>query len=99
MHQEHKALVENRTYTLVPLPPGRTAVGTRWLYKIKSHANSTVEHYKARWVAKGYSQRHGIDYNETFAPVVQLENLHLLLAYATLRDLEIDQMDIDSAFL
>ncbi len=55
-----------------------------------------VECYKACSVAKGYSQHHGMDYNETFAPVICLENLCMLLAYTTLQDLEVDQMDVDS---
>ncbi len=84
MHLEHQALLANHTYTLVPLPQGHVAVGTRWLYKIKSHVDRTIECYKAQWVTKGYSQHHGVDYDETFAPMVCLENLHMLLAYTTL---------------
>ncbi len=99
MHLKHQALVANCTYMLVPLPWGHIAVGTKWLYKIKSHMDRTIKCYKAWWVAKGYFQHHGIDYDETFALVVCLENLHMLLAYITLCDFEIDQMDVDSAFL
>ncbi len=58
-----------------------------------------IECYKAWWVVKGYSQHHGIDYNKTFAPVVCLENLHMLLAYATLCEFKINQMDVEFAFL
>lgn len=99
MHLEHQALVANHTYTLVPLPAGHTAVGTCWLFKIKSCVDGTVECYKACWVTKGYSQHHRIDYDETITLVIHLENLHMLLAYATMWDLEVDQMDVDSAFL
>ncbi len=84
MHLEHQALLANHTYMLVPLPQGCVAVGTRWLYKIKSCVDGTIECYKAQWVTKGYSQCHGIDYDKTFAPMVHLENLHMLLAYTTL---------------
>ncbi len=84
IHLEHQALLANHTYMLVPLPQGHVVVGTRWLYKIKSCVDGTIECYKAQWVAKGYSQRHGVDYDETFAPMVHLENLCILLAYATL---------------
>jgi transposase InsO family protein len=99
MDEEYRALMANNTFTLVPLPPDRTAVKTRWVYKIKQKADGSVDRFKARWVARGYSQKYGIDYDQTFAPVVRLENLRMLLAYATLRNLEIDQMDVDSAFL
>jgi hypothetical protein len=99
MHKEHNALLHNSTYTLVLLPADCKAVGTRWIFKIKHCADSSIKQYKARWVAKGYTQWQGIDYNEMFAPVVQLENLHLLLVLATLLNLEVDQIDINSAFL
>ncbi len=98
MQEEYNALLANGTFILVPLPKGSNAVGARWLYKIKQRADGTVERYKARWVAKGYSQQFGIDYDETFAPVVRLENLRFLLALATMYDLQIDQIDVDSAF-
>jgi hypothetical protein len=99
MHKEHNALLHNSTYTLVPLPADHKAVGTRWIFKIKHHADGSIECFKARWVAKGYTQQQGIDYDETFAPVVHLENLRLLLALATLLNLEVNQIDVDSAFL
>jgi hypothetical protein len=99
MEEEFQALIRNCTFDLVPLPAGRKAVSTRWVYKLKRRADGTPERYKARWVAKGYSQRYGIDYDETFAPVVRLENLRLLLAHAAAHDLEIHQMDVDSTFL
>ncbi len=83
----------------VLLPPGRKAVGTHWIFKIKQHADSSINQHKARWVAKGYSQHHSINYNKTFAPVMHLENLHFLLSLTTLHDLEVYQININSAFL
>ncbi len=99
MEEEFNSLMRNGTYTLVPLPSGRNVIRTRWLYKVKCRADGSVERYKARWVAKGFSQLYGVDYDETFAPVVRLENLRLLLALANALNLEIHQMDVDSAFL
>jgi transposase InsO family protein len=99
MKLEYESLVNNNTFTLVPLPPNRKPIQAKWIFKVKHDANGVIQKHKARWVAKGYSQQEGIDYNDTFAPVVRLENMRLLIAYATQHNLEIDQMDIDSAFL
>jgi len=99
MIDEHKALLNNKTWTLVPRPRNCKPVRAKWVYKVKLRADGSIECYKARWVAKGYSQRFGIDYDETFAPVMRMENLRFLLAIATILDLEIHQMDVDLAFL
>ena len=99
MEAEHSALALNKTYSLVPLPEGRRPVATRWIYRVKHRADGSIERFKARWVAKGFSQLYGIDYDETFSPVVRLENLRMLLAFGTIHSYEIHQMDVDSAFL
>src|SRR5690606_18612045 len=89
----------NRVFKLEPLPAGRKAIGACWLFKVKRLANSMIDRFKAQWVGKGYSQRPGIDFNETFSPIVRIENLQLLLAIATALDLKIHQMDVDTTFL
>ncbi len=70
-----------------------------WLFKLKQHTNGVINHFKAQWVAKGYSQCPGIDFNETFSPVICMENLCLLLALTMALDLEGHCMDIDTTFL
>ena len=65
----------NDVWEVVPRPQDRSVVGSRWIYKIKYAANGSVEKYKARFVAKGYAKKEGIDYEETFGPVA---NIHLL---------------------
>jgi len=99
MVEEIKAIRANGTYVLVPLPHGRNPIQTRWVYKIKFLADGSIDRYKARWVAKGFTQRFGVDYDETFAPVVRLENLRFLLAMANAMNLDIHQLDVNSAFL
>jgi hypothetical protein len=96
---EMDSLIENGVFELVKLPPGRKAIGSRWVFKIKRDAAGLVERYKARLVAKGYSQRPGFDYSETFSPTPKWATIRAILAYAALNDLEIWSVDISSAFL
>jgi transposase InsO family protein len=97
--EEHESLKKTNTFRLVELPIGRKALGSKLIFKLKTRADGTPERYKARIVVQGFSQREGIDFTETYAPVVRYESLRFLLALAVLLDLEIHQMDVDSAFL
>jgi hypothetical protein len=99
MQEEFKALMCNRTYVLVLLPQGRKPISTQWLYKVKLHTDSLIDRYKARWVAKGFTQHFSINYDSTFSPVVWIENLWLLLAFVNARNLEIHQVDVNTVFL
>jgi hypothetical protein len=96
---EYDSLIENRTWSLTSLPPGRKAIGSKWVYKIKENADGTIAKYKARLVAKGYTQREGIDFTDTFAPVVKFTTIRTLLALAALKDYSVNQMDISTAYL
>lgn len=70
MKQEMKSLEENEIWDLVELPKNRKVVGSKWVYKLKSGVDGSIERYKARLVAQGFSQKYGTDYDETFCPVV-----------------------------
>jgi hypothetical protein len=71
MQFELAALEANHTWSLTPLPPGKTAIGCRWVYKIKRHSDGTIECFKARLVAKGYTQLEGINYHDIFFPLLK----------------------------
>ncbi|SPO25882.1 uncharacterized protein UTRI_03247 [Ustilago trichophora] len=97
--KELASLSENGTWTLEDLPPGRRAVGSKWVFKIKLKADGTVDKYKARLVAQGFTQQHGVDYDETFAPVLKFATLRLLIALAAQEGWLAHQMDVITAYL
>eukprot|EP00253_Pinus_taeda_P019303 PITA_19303 len=76
-----------------------SVVGSRWIYKIKYATDGNVEKYKARFVAKGYAQKEGIDYEETFAPVAKYTFIRTVISLAALMEWEICQMDVKATFL
>ena len=96
---EIDALERSGTWTVTDLPPGKQAIGCKWIFKIKFNADGTVERYKARLVACGNKQEEGVDYNETFAPVVKMNTVRTLLGISAARDWELHQMDVHNAFL
>ena len=99
INTELAALEENNTWTPMPLPIGKRAISSKWIFKIKRDSENNIERYKARLVAKGFMQKEGIDYNETFAPVIRKQSLRILLAIAVNENLEIHHIDVITAFL
>ncbi|MCO5604538.1 hypothetical protein L7F22_058705 [Adiantum nelumboides] len=97
MKFEMQSLYANNTWELVPLPKGKKAILNKWVYKVKC-VDDKPKH-KARLVAKGYAQMEGIDFHEIFSPVVKMTTLHVLFALCAILDLELDQMDVVTAFL
>ena len=96
---EYSSLIENDTWDLVDLPEGRKPVECKWILKIKRGSDGSIKRYKARLVAKGFFQKHGTDYDETFAPVIRYSSIRTLIAYAVQNNMKIDQMDVVTAFL
>jgi hypothetical protein len=84
---------------VVPRPEGKSVVTSKWLYKIKYVANGNIEKYKARFVARGFSQVEGIDYDETFAPVARYTSIGSIMAIAVEIGWKIHQMDVKTLFL
>ncbi len=92
-------LKRNGTYRLEPLPPGYRALDGKWVFKTKKDANGDITRFKARWVVKGFLQKEGVDFFETFAAVVKAPSFKLVFALIALYDLECAQMDMVTAFL
>ncbi|CAL1352482.1 unnamed protein product [Linum trigynum] len=100
MNAEFAALDANKTWSIVPRPPPPTPViGSRWVYTLKFLPDGTLERYRARVVAQGYSQEYGIDFEETFAPVAKMVSVRSLLAVASIRQWPLYQLDVKNAFL
>ena len=100
MEKEMESLKENKVWELTTLPPGKKAISSKWVYKVKTHSDSSIERYiKARLVAQGFDQRFGSDYDETFCPAVRMESLRTLIALSTQCGLELHHVDIHTAFL
>ncbi|GJU96006.1 putative ribonuclease H-like domain-containing protein [Tanacetum coccineum] len=99
MQEELLQFKLQQVWTLMDLPHGKRAIGTKWVYRNKKDERGIVIRNKARLVAQGYTQEEGIDYDEVFAPVARIEAIRLFLAYASFKDFVVYQMDVKSTFL
>jgi hypothetical protein len=99
MEAECEALQANHTCDLVPSPPGTNVVTGKWIFKLKLHADGSLERYKARYVLRGFTQRPGVDYDETFSPVVKPATIRTVLTLALSRNWPVHQLDVTDAFL
>ncbi|WCJ44212.1 Retrovirus-related Pol polyprotein from transposon TNT 1-94 [Euphorbia peplus] len=98
MNDEMNSLLTNGTWELVELPEGEKDLENRWIFRKKVEADGSIR-YKARLVVKGFQQRYGIDYTDVFTPVVKLTTIRLVLSMVATEDLELQQMDVKTAFL
>ena len=95
---EYAAILENNTWEIVKLPPGKKPIGCRWVWIIKRKADGSIERFKGRLVAQGFSQKPGLDFVEIFAPTFRPASLRLILAIAAIEDLHLHSLDISNAF-
>jgi histone deacetylase 1/2 len=99
MYEEFQALQNNKTWSLVPFNPRFNVVGNKWVFKTKFNSDGSFQRYKARLVAKGFHQRPGIDFKETFSPVVKPSTIRVVLSIDVSKNWCVKQMDINNAFL
>lgn len=99
MKEEYDSLIQNQTWILVEKPKNETIVDNKWVFKIKKNPDDSVDRYKARLVARGFTQEYGVNYFETFSPVVRFTSIRIILAIASDRNMHLKQFDIKTAFL
>lgn len=99
MIEEYQSLMKNDVWDIIPRPKGKLVVTSKWIFKTKHAADGSIEKYKARFVARGFSQKEGIDYEETFAPVAMYTSIRAVLAIAAIKKWKLHQMDVKTAFL
>jgi hypothetical protein len=99
MEDELSSMSSNGVWDLVEIPDGAKRVGCKWVYKTKYDSKGKIERFKARLVAKCFTQRKGIDYTETFSPVSKKDSFQIVMVLVAHYDLELHQMDVKTAFL
>jgi hypothetical protein len=99
MNTEFDALPQNRTWTLVPPNSATNVIGCKWVFRLKRKADGSIDRYNARLVAKGFHQQLGIDYGETYSPVIKPTTVRIVPSLALSNGWPIHQIDIQNAFL
>ena len=99
MMEEYQSIMKNDVWDIISKPKNKSVVSSKWVYKIKHAANGSIEKSKARFVAIGFSQKGGIDYEETFAPVSRYTSIRTIMALDSMMKWDLYQMDVKTTFL
>jgi hypothetical protein len=99
MMEEYNSIMKNDVWEVVPRPEGKLVATSKWLYKLKHVADGSIEKYKDRFVARGFSQVEGVDYDETFASVARYASIRVVISIAVEMGWKIHQMDVKTTFL
>jgi hypothetical protein len=97
--EEYESILTNNIWEVVPRPQGKSVVTFKWIYKIKHAADGRVEKFKARFMARGFSQKEGIDYDEIFSHVARYTSIRVIISLALVFNWKLHQMDVKTAFL
>jgi hypothetical protein len=99
MTEEYQSIIKNDVWEIVPRPKSKDVVSSKWLFKIKHVVDGSIEKYKSRFVARVFSQKEGIDYEETFSPVSRYTLIRTIIALAAKMKWKLHQMDVKTTFL
>ena len=99
MNEEYQSIMKNGIWEIVPRPENKSIVTSKWIYKIKPAADGSIDEYKARFVARGFSQLEGIDYEEKFAPTTRYTTIQSLVSLVASMGWNIHQMDVKTIIL
>jgi hypothetical protein len=99
MTDEYQSIIKNNVWEIVPRPKSKDVVSSKWIFKIKHAADGSIENHKERFVARGFSQKEGIDYEETFAPVAIYTSIRTIIALVAKMKWKLHQMDVKTTFL
>lgn len=99
MVEEYISIMRNDVWDIVPRPEGKSLVTSRWIYKIKYAADGSIEKYKVRFMARGFSQKEGVDYEETFSPITKYASIKEVISIYSEMEWRIHQMDVNIYFL
>jgi hypothetical protein len=99
MMQEYQSIMKNDVWEIVLRPEGKSMVTSKWIYKIKNAIDGSIEKYKVRFLARGLSQKEGVDYEETFTPISRYTSIKTIISLASVMGCILHHMDVKSAFL
>ena len=99
MIEEYESIMKNDVWEIVPRPNGKSVVTSKWIFKIKHATDGSIDKYKLRFVATGFSQKEGVDYEETFAPVARYTSIRSIIALASAMGWRLHQIDVKTTFL
>ena len=99
MIEEYQSIMKNDVWDIVPKPKNKSVVSSKWIYKIKHVADGSIKKYNARFVARGFSQKEEIDYEETFSPVARYTSIITIMALASMMKWNLHQMDVKTTFI
>ena len=99
MLEEYRSILKNNVWDIVSRPKEKSMVSSKWIYKIKHAADGSVEKFKARFVARGFTQKEGIDYEVTFAPIARYTSIRAIISLVSVLGWKLHQMDVKTTFL